>query len=39
MPPHFYLKCLGSPELRSPAGDPVKFRTRKPLALLLYLAV
>ena len=39
MPPHFYLKCLGNPELRSPSGDPVKFRTRKPLALLLYLAV
>ncbi len=39
MPPHFHLKCLGSPELRSPSGDPVKFRTRKPLALLLYLAV
>ncbi|HTG84511.1 MAG TPA: AAA family ATPase, partial [Gemmatimonadales bacterium] len=39
MPPHYYLKCLGNPELRSPSGDPVKFRTRKPLALLLYLAV
>ena len=39
MPPHFYLRCLGIAELRSPSGGPVKFRTRKPLALLFYLAV
>ncbi|MEO8452251.1 MAG: AAA family ATPase [Gemmatimonadota bacterium] len=35
----YFLKCLGIPELRSPDGEPVKFRVRKHLALLVYLAV
>lgn len=30
---------MGAPELRSPAGDSVRFRTRKHLAFLVYLAV
>ncbi|MGH7947049.1 MAG: AfsR/SARP family transcriptional regulator, partial [Opitutaceae bacterium] len=34
-----YLRCLGHPALFSPAGDLVRFRTRKHLALLIYLAV
>ncbi len=34
-----YLRCLGHPALFSPAGEPVRFRTRKHLALLVYLAV
>ena len=34
-----YLRCLGQPALLSPAGEPVRFRTRKHLALLIYLAV
>jgi DNA-binding SARP family transcriptional activator/tetratricopeptide (TPR) repeat protein len=34
-----YLRCLGQPGLFSPAGDPVRFRTKKHLALLVYLAV
>jgi DNA-binding SARP family transcriptional activator/tetratricopeptide (TPR) repeat protein/ABC-type transporter Mla MlaB component len=39
MPPRFFLRCLGSPELRGPGGEPVRFRTRKHLALLTFLAV
>src|SRR5512143_2151690 len=39
MPPRYFLRCLGSPELRSPGGDPIRFRTRKHLALLAFLAV
>jgi DNA-binding SARP family transcriptional activator len=39
MPPRFFLRCLGSPELRGPGGEPVRFRTRKHLALLAFLAV
>ena len=33
----FYLKCLGPPALIAPDGDVVRFRTRKHLALLVYL--
>lgn len=39
MPPRYFLRCLGSPELRGPTGEPIRIRTRKHLALLLYLAV
>src|SRR5262245_16853045 len=35
----FVLKCLGYPELRSSDGKVVRFRVRKHLALLIYLAV
>ena len=35
----FQLTVLGPPELRGPDGDPVRFRTRKHLALLIYLAI
>lgn len=34
-----HLRCLGQPALFSPAGEPVRFRTRKHLGLLVYLAV
>lgn len=34
----FVLRCLGAPELARPDGTPVRFRTRKHLALLLFLA-
>ena len=37
--PRRYLRCLGHPALFAPNGDPVRFRTRKHLALLIYLAV
>ncbi|HSB55449.1 MAG TPA: AAA family ATPase, partial [Gemmatimonadales bacterium] len=39
MPPRYFLRCLGTPELRSPGGEPVRFRTRKHMALLAFLAV
>ena len=39
MEPHFSLRCLGQPVLLGPGGQPVRFRTRKHLALLMYLAV
>jgi DNA-binding SARP family transcriptional activator/type II secretory pathway predicted ATPase ExeA/tetratricopeptide (TPR) repeat protein len=39
MPPRFFLRCLGNPELRGPGGEPIRFRTRKHLALLTFLAV
>ena len=39
MPPRYFLRCLGSPELRGPGGEPIRFRTRKHLALLAFLAV
>jgi DNA-binding SARP family transcriptional activator/tetratricopeptide (TPR) repeat protein len=39
MEPRRYLRCLGQPALFSPAGEPIRFRTRKHLALLVYLAV
>jgi DNA-binding SARP family transcriptional activator/tetratricopeptide (TPR) repeat protein len=35
----FRLTVLGLPELHAPNGDPVRFRTRKHFALLVYLAV
>jgi DNA-binding SARP family transcriptional activator/tetratricopeptide (TPR) repeat protein len=34
-----YLRCLGYPALYSPTGEQVRFRTKKHLALLVYLAV
>jgi DNA-binding SARP family transcriptional activator/tetratricopeptide (TPR) repeat protein len=34
-----YLRCLGLPGFFTPGGDPVRFRTKKHLALLVYLAV
>lgn len=34
-----YLRCLGQPALFSPSGDLVRFRTRKHLALLVFLVV
>jgi DNA-binding SARP family transcriptional activator/tetratricopeptide (TPR) repeat protein len=34
-----YLRCLGQPALFSATGEPVRFRTKKHLALLLYMAV
>lgn len=37
MLPH-RLRCLGTPHLSGPDGEPVRFRTRKHLALLVYLA-
>ncbi len=39
MPPRHALRCLGVPELRGPTGEPIRFRTRKHLALLVFLAV
>jgi DNA-binding SARP family transcriptional activator/tetratricopeptide (TPR) repeat protein len=35
----FHLRCLGRPQLVSPAGEPVRFRVRKHLALLTYFAL
>ena len=34
-----YLRCLGQPVLFAPTGEPIRFRTRKHLALLVYIAV
>ncbi len=34
-----YLRCLGHPTLYSPAGEQIRFRTKKHLAVLVYLAV
>jgi hypothetical protein len=34
-----FLRCLGPPALFSPSGEPVRFRTKKHIALLVYLAV
>lgn len=39
MEPRRFLRCLGHPVLFAPTGEPVKFRTKKHLALLVYLAV
>jgi DNA-binding SARP family transcriptional activator/tetratricopeptide (TPR) repeat protein/type II secretory pathway predicted ATPase ExeA len=39
MQPRRYLRCLGQPALFGLAGESVRFRTRKHLALLVYLAV
>ncbi len=35
----FTLHCLGRPRLLAPDGRPVRLKTRKHLALLVYLAV
>ena len=35
----FRLTVLGPPELHAPDGDPIRFRTRKHFALLIYLVV
>ncbi|MGH7530743.1 MAG: hypothetical protein ACREMN_10210, partial [Gemmatimonadales bacterium] len=35
----FALRCLGSPSLLTAAGEQVRFRTRKHLALLVRLAL
>ena len=34
-----FLRCLGHPALFAPTGEPVHFRTKKHLALLVYLSV
>src|SRR5689334_25034234 len=34
-----YLRCLGQPALFAATGEPVRFRTRKHLALLVYIAL
>jgi DNA-binding SARP family transcriptional activator/tetratricopeptide (TPR) repeat protein len=39
MEPQRYLRCLGQPALFTLTGEPIRFRTRKHLALLVYLAV
>jgi DNA-binding SARP family transcriptional activator/tetratricopeptide (TPR) repeat protein len=39
MSPKHYLRCLGQPVLFAPNGEPIRFRTKKHLALLVYLAV
>jgi DNA-binding SARP family transcriptional activator/predicted ATPase len=39
MEPQRYLRCLGQPALFAATGEPIRFRTRKHLALLVYLAV
>jgi hypothetical protein len=35
----FQLRCLGRPQLISPGGETVRFKVRKHLALLTYLAL
>ncbi len=35
----FRLTCLGPPQLVGPDGDPVRFRTRKHLGLLIFLTI
>lgn len=39
MQPKSFLRCLGQPALFSPSSELVRFRTKKHLALLVYLAV
>jgi DNA-binding SARP family transcriptional activator/tetratricopeptide (TPR) repeat protein len=39
MAPRRFLRCLGQPALFTPTGEQVRFRTKKHLALLVYLAV
>ena len=39
MQPKHFLRCLGQPVLFAPNGEPIRFRTKKHLALLVYLAV
>jgi DNA-binding SARP family transcriptional activator/tetratricopeptide (TPR) repeat protein len=34
-----YLRCLGQPALFTANGEPIRFRTRKHLALLVYIAL
>ncbi len=36
---HARLRCLGAPGLSTPSGEPIRFRTRKHFALLIYMAV
>ena len=38
MPPRYFLRLLGEPELLSPDGERVRLRVRKHLALLAFLA-
>jgi DNA-binding SARP family transcriptional activator len=39
MEPRHHLRCLGQPALFAPNGEPIRFRTKKHLALLVHLAV
>src|SRR6476469_2364628 len=39
MEPQRFLRCLGQPALFAATGEPIRFRTRKHLALLVYIAV
>src|SRR5215208_3570749 len=39
MEPQRYLRCLGQPALFTAAGEPIRFRTKKHLPLLVYVAV
>ena len=39
MEPRRYLRCLGQPALFAANGEPIRFRTKKHLALLVFLAV
>src|SRR4051812_11523173 len=39
MEPQQYLRCLGQPALFAPNGELIRFRTKKHLALLVYLAL
>jgi DNA-binding SARP family transcriptional activator/type II secretory pathway predicted ATPase ExeA/tetratricopeptide (TPR) repeat protein len=39
MAPLQHLRCMGVPVLYSAYGDPIKFRTKKHLALLVYLTL
>ena len=39
MAPRRYLRCLGQPALFTATGELIRFRTKKHLALLVYLAI
>jgi DNA-binding SARP family transcriptional activator/tetratricopeptide (TPR) repeat protein len=39
MEPRHHLRCLGQPVLFAPNGDSIRFRTKKHLALLVYLVI
>ena len=39
MAPRRYLRCLGQPALFAATGELIRFRTKKHLALLVYLAI
>ena len=39
MAPRRYLRCLGQPALFMATGELIRFRTKKHLALLVYLAI